>query len=199
MNENKSKGVGFESLDKLVSSIRDGTFSEILDDWKWIFGYSKKYKFAIAFYVMLGVVSTTMGLVSSVAGKYLIDIITGYRMEQLPLLIFIMVSSALFSLAFDSVISRISVKLTLDINNDIRADIFEKILDADWLKLSGYNSGDILNRFNSDVGAVSSTAISWLLACRTFFPCSRCLRTMSREASSRKGALARAMMAMVRS
>ena len=73
-----------------------------------------------------------------------------------------MVSSALFSLAFDSIISRISVKLTLDINNDIRSDIFEKILDADWLKLSGYNSGDILNRFNSDVGAVSSNAISWL-------------------------------------
>ena len=162
MNGNKSKGFGFESLDKLISSIRDGTFSEILDDWKWIFGYSKKYKFAIVFYVLLGVISTTMGLVSSVAGKYLIDIITGYRMEQLPLLIFIMVSSALFSLAFDSVISRISVKLTLDINNDIRADIFEKILDADWLKLSGYNSGDILNRFNSDVGAVSSNAISWL-------------------------------------
>ena len=45
MNGNKSKGFGFESLDKLVSSIRDGTFSEILDDWKWIFGYSKKYKF----------------------------------------------------------------------------------------------------------------------------------------------------------
>ena len=162
MDENKSKNISFESLEKLLGSIRDGTISEIIDDWKWIFSYSKKYKFAIAFYVLLGMFSTTMGLVSSVASKYLIDIITGYRMEKLPLLIFIMVGSSLFSLAFDSIIGRISVKLTIDINNDIRSDIFDKILDADWLKLSGYNNGDILNRFNSDVGAVSGNAISWL-------------------------------------
>lgn len=162
MDENKSKNISFESLEKLLGSIRDGTISEIIDDWKWIFSYSKKYKFAIAFYVLLGMFSTTMGLVSSVASKYLIDIITGYRMEKLPLLIFIMVGSSLFSLAFDSIIGRISVKLTIDINNDIRSDIFDKILDADWLKLSGYSNGDILNRFNSDVGAVSGNAISWL-------------------------------------
>ncbi|MDD7647264.1 MAG: ABC transporter ATP-binding protein [Ruminococcus bromii] len=161
-NEQKKKTISFESLDVLLSRIKDGTFSEIIEDWKWIFSYSKRYKFAIVFYVFLGVLSTTMGLVSSVASKYLIDIITGYQTDKLVLLALIMVGSAVFSLAFDSVINRISTKLSIYINNDIQADIFDKIVDADWMALNGYSNGDILNRFNSDIGTVSSNAISWL-------------------------------------
>lgn len=156
------RNLGFESLDILIGRWKDGTFSEIIDDWKWIFSYSARYKGAIAFYVVLGILSTSLGLVSSVASKYLIDIITGYKMEKLPFLIAIMVGSTVFSLVFDSVISRISTRLSIDINNDIQADIFDKIVDADWLEINQYSNGDILNRFNGDISTVSGNAISWL-------------------------------------
>ena len=161
-NKNPQKNPAFESLDVLISRWKDGTFSEIIDDWKWIFGYSARYKGAIAFYVILGIFSTSMGLVSSVASKYMIDIITGYETSKLWVMILIMVGSTIFSLAFSSIISRISTKLSIDINNDIQADIFDKIVDADWLSLNKYSNGDILNRFNGDIGTVSSNAISWL-------------------------------------
>ena len=161
-NKNTRKNSPFESLDILISRWKDGTFSEILDDWKWIFSYSARYKGVIAFYVILGIISTSMGLISSVASKYLIDIITGYETSKLWIMAVIMVGSSLFSLAFSSIISRISTKLSIDINNDIQADIFDKIIDADWLSLNKYSNGDILNRFNSDINTVSSNAISWL-------------------------------------
>ena len=161
-NKNPQKNPAFESLDVLISRWKDGTFSEIIDDWKWIFGYSARYKGAIAFYVILGIFSTSMGLVSSVASKYMIDIITGYETSKLWVMILIMVGSTIFSLAFSSIINRISTKLSIDINNDIQADIFDKIVDADWLSLNKYSNGDILNRFNGDIGTVSSNAISWL-------------------------------------
>lgn len=153
---------GFQSLDILIRRWKDGTFAEIIDDWKWIFGYSKRYKWAIVFYVILGVLSTSLGLVSSVAGKYMIDIITGYKMEKLGLMIAIMVGSTLFSLIFSSVISRVSTKISIYINNDIQADIFDKIIDADWLAINQYSNGDVLNRFNGDIGTVSNNAVSWL-------------------------------------
>lgn len=161
-NKNAQKNPAFESLDVLISRWKDGTFSEIIDDWKWIFSYSARYKGAIAFYVILGIFSTSMGLVSSVASKYMIDIITGYETSKLWVMILIMVGSTIFSLAFSSIISRISTKLSIDINNDIQADIFDKIVDADWLSLNKYSNGDILNRFNGDIGTVSNNAISWL-------------------------------------
>ena len=163
MEENQTnKGISFESLDILIGRWKDGTFSEIIDDWKWIFSYSKKYKGAILFYTLLGIFSTSMGLVSSVASKYMIDIITGYQTDKLWIMIVLTVGSAIFSLAFSNTISRISTKLSIYINNDIQADIFDKIIDADWLEINRYSNGDVLNRFNSDVSTVSGNAISWL-------------------------------------
>lgn len=160
--EIKNHRVSFESLEILIKRFRDGTFHEIIDDWKWIFGYSARYKWAIVFYTLLGILSTSLGLVSSVAGKYLIDIITGYQTSKLAILIVIMAGSTIFSLVFSSLISRISAKLSIKINNDIQADIFDKIVDAEWMAINHYSNGDVLNRFNGDIGTVSNNAISWL-------------------------------------
>ena len=96
-NENQNQPnqkISFESLDILIGKWRDGTFSEIIDDWKWIFSYSKRYKGAIAFYTILGIFSTSMGLVGSVASKYMIDIITGYQMSKLWIMVLITLGSA---------------------------------------------------------------------------------------------------------
>lgn len=158
----KAKSISFESLDILVSKWRDGTFREIIDDWKWIFSYSLRYKGAIAFYLVLGILNTTLGLVGSVAGKYLIDIITGYQTSKLWMLVSLLVGSSVFGLVFGSIINRVTTKLSIYINNDIQADIFDKIIDADWLAINRYSNGDVLNRFNDDIGTVSDNAISWL-------------------------------------
>lgn len=141
---------------------KDATFSEIIDDWKWILKYSSRYKGTIFLYTVVGIISTSFGLVSSIASKYMIDIITGYQMEKIGLLAFIMVGSALFSLIFESVISRMFAKLSIHINNDIQADIFDKIIDADWLEINKFSNGDILNRFNYDISTISGNAVSWI-------------------------------------
>ena len=63
----KSKDAPFESLRILSERWKNGTFSEIIDDWKWIFGYSARYKGAIVFYTILGILSTSLGLVKSLS------------------------------------------------------------------------------------------------------------------------------------
>ena len=77
-SKEKSKDASFESLRILSERWKNGTFSEIIDDWKWIFGYSARYKGAIVFYTILGILSTSLGLVGSVAGKYLSPIACRY-------------------------------------------------------------------------------------------------------------------------
>ncbi len=162
MEDKTTQTTSFESLDVLISRWKDGTFKEILDDWRWIFSYSISHKKAIAFYTILGIFSTTFGLIGSVASKYLIDIITGYETSKLWFVILLMAGSTLFSLLMKSIIGRISAKLQININNEIQADIFNKIMDADWMALNQYSNGDVLNRFNGDIGTVSSNAIGWL-------------------------------------
>ncbi len=146
----------------ILDKLDDGTFSDFLEDWKWIFSYSRKYIKIIVFYTVIGIISSTLGLVSSVASKYMIDIITGYQFEKLWLVAVIMVSSMVVSLLFTSLVDRYSTKLSIYVNNDMQADIFDRIIDADWLSISKFENGDILNRFNNDVNTVASNAVSWL-------------------------------------
>ena len=161
-NTEEKKILGSRFLGRLIRSITDGTFTEIVEDWKWIFTYSARYKAEIAFYVILGIVGSTMSLVSSVLGKYLIDIVTGYQTDKLGILVFCMIGSSVFSIVTSSLISRISAKISVRIHNDIQADIYGKIIDADWLALSKYPKGDIMARFNGDVNTVGNNAVSWL-------------------------------------
>ena len=67
-----------------------------------------------------------------------------------------------FSLALSSVSSRIFTRISIHVNNDIQAEIFDRIMDARWKELSAYPSGDLLNRFNGDVGTIVSNAINWI-------------------------------------
>ena len=152
----------FGSLHTLRQRWKDGSFGEIIADWRWIFTYTRRHRAAVVFYTVLGILSTTTALVASVAGKYLIDIITGYQTDKLGLLIAIMLGSAGFSLLFSNLINRLSTRIAIRINNDIQADIFDQIIDVDWKSISEYSSGDLLNRFNNDVQTVSKNAISWL-------------------------------------
>ena len=160
--EDNRQPMGSESLGTLVSSWRDGTFSEIWADWKWIWGYTKRYRRAVWFYTILGVASSTLGLVSAVASKYSIDIITGYDSDHLWFIVTVMVASALVGLLLRSVTSRISTKISLRVNNDIQAEVFDRLLGADWRSLNAFASGDLLSRLSTDVGSVSSSAIRWL-------------------------------------
>ncbi len=161
-NQNNKENAAFQSLSILYNRWKEGTFNEIIDDWKWIFSYSKRYKGTIVFYTLLGIISSSLALVSGVVSKYVIDIVTGYKTDKLGILAALMVGSALFSLVFGSVLNRVSTKLQLKIHHEIQADIFDKIMDSDWLAISEYRSGDILNRFSNDARTISGNAVSWL-------------------------------------
>ncbi len=154
--------LGSEALGTLLRRWREGTFGELLEDWRWILAHTKRYQWAVACYLVLGVASASLGLVSAVASKYAIDIITGYQTSRLGAMAAVMVASALASLLLRSLVSRVSAKVSIFVSNDIQASVFDKVLDADWLALSRYSSGDLLSRFNSDVSTVASNAISWL-------------------------------------
>lgn len=136
--EDNRQPMGSESLGTLVSSWRDGTFSEIWADWKWIWGYTKRYRPGGVVLYHPGVASSTLGLVSAVASKYSIDIITGYDSDHLWFIVTVMVASALVGLLLRSVTSRISTKISLRVNNDIQAQVFDRLLGADWRSLNAF-------------------------------------------------------------
>jgi len=153
---------GPQSWHMLKTKLRDGTLHEVFDDWKWILRYTARYRGRIVLYTLLGILSSTLGLAGSVAGKYLIDIITGMQTQRLLFFGCFMIGTALASLVIGCIVDRLSARLTADIGNDVQADLFARVLDADWLSVSRYASGDLVSRFTQDASTVASNAVGWI-------------------------------------
>lgn len=151
-----------ESIKILIEKFKDGSIKEMWEEIKWMFSYGKNYKKEIVFYTILGVFSTVMSLISSIASKELINIVTGIQKNRALEMAVLMISMSLFSLFFNQAMSRITLKINIRIQNEIQADIFDKIIEVNWLDLSRYHGGDLLNRFSSDVGTVAKSAIDWV-------------------------------------
>lgn len=150
-----------ESIKILLSKLKDGTMKEMWDEWLWIFHYAKNYRLEMILYIFFGMAGTVLGLISSIASKHLIDAVTGYQTSNIILVSIVMVSMALFNILFQNLCNRISTRINIRIQNDIQADIFDQIMETDWLALSRYHSGDLLNRFGNDVSTVAGSAINW--------------------------------------
>lgn len=164
MNREKkeNKLLGFKSLEFLLNKIKDDELSEIINDWKWIFSYSKRYKWQIVIFTLFGIASTTFGLISSVANKYMLDIVTGRKIDMLWLLVLIWLGTNILSIVMNGVNSRYNAKVTTAIQKDVQQDVFHRILNADWMSLQKYTNGDMLDRINSDASTISNNAISWV-------------------------------------
>lgn len=166
MDEQKYTGINrlikSDALQTIISKVYDGTFTEFADDWKWIFSFSKKYRLIILLYTFVGIFSSTLSLGAAWLSRILINIIVGKQVDKIWLLLCSMIGMTIFSLIFTSVNSRIFTRISIYVNNDIQAQIFDRIIDARWRELSRYPSGDLLNRFNGDVGTIAANAISWI-------------------------------------
>ncbi len=151
-----------DALQAILRHIDDGTLSEFFDDWKWIFSFSRKYKWIIVFYTVVGIFGSTLSLGSAWLSRTLINIVVGQQRDKLWLLLGAMLGMTAFSLLLSSLNSRIFTRISIYVSNDIQGEIFDRIIDARWEELSRYPSGDLLNRFNGDVGTIASNAINWI-------------------------------------
>lgn len=161
-DKDERRVLGSQALGTLVGKIKNGTFGTIIEDWKWIGAYTRRYKSAVFVYTLMGILSASFALASAVASKYTIDIITLYDTERLWLVITIMLVSTAVSIALKSAVSRISARVSVKVNNDIQSEVFDRVIEADWSRLNDFPDGDILNRLNADASTVASNAISWL-------------------------------------
>ena len=113
MTDKRGGRLRSSSLNTLAEKIDNGSFRTMLDDWKWIFSYSSHFKILIIVYTVLGLSSSTLGLVSAIAGKFLVDVIIGHKTDQLALAALIMVGSMIVSLTFSNLNTWISEKLNI--------------------------------------------------------------------------------------
>ena len=113
-------------IKRLIRKIKDGTASQILQELRWIGGYSRRYLWAIGWYILLGIVGTGIGLAASIISKDIIDIVTGYRTGYALQAAVVYVVMQLTIILLKAVTSRISARVQLRVSQELRADIFQQ-------------------------------------------------------------------------
>lgn len=140
---------------KLRQKVRDGSLREMWQEMKWIFAYIRRYRAAVGIHILLGILGTALSLLSSVAMKTLIDVVTGFETGAIWSAAAWMAGLLLGSAAMQAAASRIAAVVDIRVQNGIQAEVYDRILRTDWVSLEQFRSGDLLNRLNTDVGAVA--------------------------------------------
>lgn len=147
-------------IERIVQKIKDGWLKELLSEMYWIYQYGMRYKRSILWYLCLGIFGTGTGLVASVISKYLIDAVTSKNAEALLVIVSAYVIMQVFLVVSNVWIGKTSTEIQLKVNQEMKADVYDKVMSADWQALSEFHSGDLLNRIDNDVNSVSESVIN---------------------------------------
>lgn len=137
-------------------------FRSMGKEWGWILHYVSHYRLQIIIYVVIGVLSTAMGLGSTVASKYLIDSVVSRDTKTVAVSAVLAVSLALTQIIVNAATSRVATVVGTKVSNEIRSNVYEHMVYSDWEDISKYHSGDLLNRIEGDVSALASSVISFV-------------------------------------
>ncbi|MDY4969798.1 MAG: ABC transporter ATP-binding protein [Lachnospiraceae bacterium] len=149
-------------LKKIIRKIKEGMLQEIFQELLWIYHYGLRYKMEILWYIFLGIFSTGMSLGGSVISKYIIDAVTGFDSKGLAPAAVFYILMQLMRIGSNAWTRRISTRIEIKVDQEIRADVYDKIMEADWEAMSEYHSGDLLNRVDNDVSSISSSVLGWV-------------------------------------
>lgn len=150
-----------DTLRKIRKKIKSGALREFYHEAVWVWGYIRRYRWAVGIYILLGLFSTLMGLGTSVASKYLIDAVTGYKTGTIGVAAAAMAGMLILGIVLRSVSSLVGAKNSVYIRNEIQAEVYGAVLNTAWEPLEDYRPGDLLSRMTSDVDTVAASVTSF--------------------------------------
>lgn len=127
---------------------------------KWIFEHGRG---SIVFIILLTLGSVATSLISLRfvhASRGLIDIATGNSTESFAHGCIAFVLLLALNLLVQITINYINVHASSSLEISLKRDLFRTLMSKDYLSVSKYHSGELLNRINSDVSVIVSGIIT---------------------------------------
>jgi ABC-type bacteriocin/lantibiotic exporter with double-glycine peptidase domain len=144
------------------TQIKEGRLKAMWKQTAWIYSYAKKYWLAILFYTLLGLSGTFLSIGTGLLSKDLLDMIIARDTVGLVRTFASFIGISAVNILTGQLSAFASNWLSIRVNNEIKADIFDKILATDWEYVSQYHTGDLLTRWNGDSSVISSGILNWL-------------------------------------
>ncbi|MDR2657940.1 MAG: ABC transporter ATP-binding protein/permease [Oscillospiraceae bacterium] len=176
---------------------------------KWMTTFGKPYKGRIGFLLSLSIFFTLLGVAYAYLYKWLADWVVGQIPELIsfaqqqfgnamargfwgtvtwalnlipPWAIWIVVGYVLYKIVmfcWSLFMKFFTLRLSMDCGLGIKRLVFKAVLEADWMSLAGFHSGDLVNRIAGDADTISgfvlNTIPSLVVQCVQFIAASAML------------------------
>ena len=128
--------------------------------WKWIFKNGKRTLPSIILLAVLSIIYSLLSLSFAVVSKEVFDVATKQVEGNLINSCIWLVVLLLIQLVMHVSISFINVQANAKMEIDMKRSIFKSLISRDYLSVSKYHSGELLNRLTSDVSVIVSGIIT---------------------------------------
>lgn len=135
-----------------------------LKDWRnqksyffWLMKYSKPYLPKIVLIMLINLINVFLTTGMAVMSKQIIDKATNGQNIYLAIILYCV--SILLMLALNVVSQMISLVLDEKFSFGIRKQLYEQIINAHWMDVKRYHTGDLMTRLTSDAGNISNGII----------------------------------------
>ena len=117
----------------------------------WIYKNSKKYIPSIAVCTLISAVTSVAYVVLAYISSFVIDIAIGKKQGDISFYITVLFLLVLLQAVLNIGGSLMSTKVSAKLENSFRLSFFKNLMQKEYSSISGLHSGDILNRFTSDI------------------------------------------------
>lgn len=142
--------------------IKEGMLRDMWRQTLWIYEYARLYWKQMIFYTLLGLAGTLVSLISSLISRDMVDIITGQQAGLLARTFCLYIGFSVGNVLIPQISNYFANKISISVDNAIKADIFEKMLLTDLESIQNYHTGDLLTRWSSDASNISSGVLNWI-------------------------------------
>ena len=145
-----------------IRRIKEGRLRELFAQTAWLYSYVSRYRKSIVIYTLIGLTGTATALISSIISKNMVDIITGHQKGGLAGTFCLFTGVTIGSILISQLSNYVSGIISLHVDTDMKADVFDKMLITDLEAFTAYHTGDLMTRWNTDVSNISKGILNWI-------------------------------------
>lgn len=127
----------------------------IKDCIQWLWRISGGYRLLILCRGLMGMLYVGASLFFIWVSKCLIDVATGQSDGSISLLIALLIGCMIIRLLLSTSGARMSGKMEVRLSNELRHDIFTRLMESRWRGRESLHSGDVLNRLVEDIPRIT--------------------------------------------
>lgn len=127
----------------------------IKDCIQWLWRISGGYRLLILCRGLMGMLYVGASLFFIWVSKCLIDVATGQSDGSISLLIALLIGCMIIRLLLSTLGARMSGKMEVRLSNELRHDIFTRLMESRWRGRESLHSGDVLNRLVEDIPRIT--------------------------------------------